>query len=111
MGHTRDEAVGMSGAYLRPDDTDGLGRMVLALLSEVWIMRDRMAILEKLLAEQGTLSRDGLESFVPSSEFAAELATLRDRLVGNVVGAPIAAQDRSVDGILARAGLQRPRPG
>ena len=101
----------MSGAYLRAEDTDSLGRMVLALLSEVWIMRDRMAILEKLLAEQGALAAERLDGFVPSGEFAGELAALRDRLIGNVVGAPIAPDDRSIDGILARAGMQRPRRG
>ena len=100
----------MSG-YLRPEDTDGLGRMVFALLAEVWIMRDRMAVLEALLAQQGTIAPGRVDAFVPSVEFAKELEALRERVVKHVVGAPIAAEDRSVDGILARAGLERPRVG
>jgi len=101
----------MSDSYLRADDTDALARMVLALLSEVWIVRDRAAIMEKLLIDHGVLAEGAVEEFVPSAEFALELEKLRNRLVGNVVGAPLASEDRSVDAILSRAGMKRPSAG
>jgi hypothetical protein len=34
---------------------------------------------------------------------------LRDRIVTAVIGAPVAAKERSVDQIIERAGLKRPQ--
>jgi hypothetical protein len=96
----------MSNKYLTADNVDDLGRMLMALLSEVWIMRDRMAVTEKLLEEKIGLTTADIDDFVPDPEFSQTLEVLRDRVVGTVVSAPIAADDRSVDSILRRAGLQ-----
>jgi hypothetical protein len=101
----------MAKAYLSENNIDDLGRMLLALLSEVWIMRDRMAITEDLLFQKTGITSAEIDDYLPSPEFAAKLETLRNRFVTNVVGAPIAAEDRSVDAILARAGLSRPPKG
>lgn len=100
----------MSNIYLDQDNIDDLGRMVVALLSEVWIMRDRMAVMEELLAQKTGLTSGEIDDFVPSVEVAARIETLRDRMVASVVGAPLAARDRSVDSILERAKMSRPRP-
>jgi len=98
----------MAKPYLSEQNVDDLGRMLLALLSEVWIMRDRMAITEHLLFEKTGISSADIDDYLPTPDFAAKLEALRQRVVTNVVGAPLAAQDRSVDAILARAGLSRP---
>lgn len=98
----------MSDAYLQADNVDDLARMVVALLSELWVTRDRMAVMEKLLVERGALAPSEIDDFTPAGEFADELEALRDRMVGSVIGAPIAPKDRSVEAILARAGLKRP---
>jgi hypothetical protein len=99
----------MAETYLDQNNIDDLGRMVTALLSELWIMRDRMAILEKLLADQNIVVPGAIDDFRPSPAFSAELETLRDRMVASVIGAPLAARERSVDAILARAGMTRPQ--
>ena len=101
----------MGNEYLNDGNIDDLGRMVMALLSELWIMRDRMAILEKLLAAQNIIAPDAIDRFAPTPEVSAELEDLRDRMVASVVGAPLAAKDRSVDAILARAKMSRPDQG
>jgi hypothetical protein len=98
----------MSNIYLNEDNIDDLARMVTALLSEIWIMRDRMAVMEKMLADKTDVTSQALDDYVPSPEFSKELELLRDRMVNNVIGAPIAAKERSVDAILARAKLARP---
>jgi hypothetical protein len=98
----------MAKSYLSEQNVDDLGRMLMALLSEVWIMRDRMAITEELLFQKTGIGSDEIDNFLPAPDFAAKLEALRNRVVANVVGAPLAAEDRSVDAILARAGLSRP---
>ncbi|WP_420145417.1 hypothetical protein [Sphingobium sp.] len=82
--------------------------MVVGLLSELWVMRDRIAVLEELLVKSGTLGADAIESFEWPQSQAEEMEALRDRIVAAVIGAPIAAKERSVDKILARAGYERP---
>jgi len=97
----------MSNKYLAPDNVDDLGRMLMALLSEMWIMRDRMAVTEKLLAEKAGLTSAAIDDFVPDAAFAAELEALRDKVVSAVVSAPVSAEDRSVESILRRAGFSQ----
>jgi hypothetical protein len=99
----------MSNVYLDENNIDDLGRMVVALLSEVWIMRDRMAVMEELLADKTGLTSADIDAYVPGPEAAARIERLRDRMVSSVVGAPLAARDRSVDGILQRAKMSRPQ--
>ena len=98
----------MTNIYLDENNIDDLARMVTALLSEVWIMRDRMAVMEKLLGAKLEVSSQQIDDFIPNPEFAGYLEGLRDRLVTNVIGAPLAAKERSVDAILERAKLRRP---
>jgi hypothetical protein len=99
----------MANIYLNEDNVDDLGRMVVGLLSELWIMRDRIAVLEELLAQKGVLTAGSVESFDWTQEQAETMEKLRDRMVAAVIGAPIAAQERSIDQILARAGYERPK--
>ena len=95
----------MANIYLNEDNVDDLGRMVAALLSEVWIIRDRMAVLEGLLVKNNVVLPDAIENFSFTPEQEAELEKVRDRMVSAVVGAPIAAKEHHVDQILKRAGL------
>jgi len=98
----------MANIYLSEDNIDDLARMLTALMSEVWIMRDRMAVMEALIGEKIGLSSKDLDDFIPTADFSAQLEALRDRFVSNVVGAPLAARERSVDAILERAQMKRP---
>ncbi len=100
----------LSEDQLGPVCVDDLGRMLLALLAEHWILRDRFAMLEALMVERGALRPGELDDGVPTPEQAAILERLRDRVVGAVIGAPLAARDGSVEAILGRAGMVVPAP-
>jgi hypothetical protein len=95
----------MANIYLNQDNVDDLGRMVTALLSEVWILRDRMAVLETMLDAKGVVDAKSIDDFSFTPEQEAELEKIRDRMVSAVVGAPIAAREHHVEQILKRAGL------
>lgn len=93
--------------YLDVSNVDDLGRMLLSLVQETWAMRDRMAIIEKILEEKAGISAADIDDYVATDAVKSEIETLRDRFVSKVIGAPLAARERSVDQILARAGMKR----
>jgi len=70
-----------------PDDLDGVVRMVLELASEVWVLRDRFAVLETVLAERGTLSAADLDDFQPGAPLSAALDTERAVFVRRLLDA------------------------
>jgi hypothetical protein len=95
----------MADTYLDEKNIDDLGRMVTALLTELWIVRDRLAVVERLYGEQLDIDSTAIDDFLPDDAFAARSESIRDRMVAAVIGAPLAARERSVDQILARAGM------
>lgn len=95
-------------AVLDASSTDDLARMFMALVQEVWVMRDRMAIAEKLLEQKIGLMAKDIDDYVADAATKAEIEALRDRFAARVIGAPVAARERSVDAILKRAGFEPP---
>lgn len=96
--------TGRTGApsYLSAGDVDALARMTHALLTELWIVRDRVAVLEKLLEAAGQLPPQAVDRYVPDGDFARQLEALRDTMVANVAGAPFSDADRSVAALRER---------
>jgi hypothetical protein len=45
--------------------------MMFQLLSEVWVMRDRMVVTEELLRRNGVTSQEALYAFVPDAALDA----------------------------------------
>ena len=95
----------MTDATMPPESMDDLSRIVMALVQEVWILRDRMAVTERLLADRAGISAADIDDHVGDAAYKADIEKLRDRFVAKVIGAPIAGRERSVEQILARAGL------
>lgn len=95
----------MTDATVPAESIDDLSRIVMALVQEVWVMRDRMAVTEQLLAERANISAADIDDYVGGTPFKRDIEKLRDRFAAKVIGAPLAARERSVDQILARAGL------
>jgi hypothetical protein len=89
--------------YLADGNIDDLGRMLVALLSEVWVMRDRMHALEELVSERTGLSIEEIDDYCPTGPSAERLDAIRARLVGNVIGAPLMAKQREVEDILTHS--------
>ncbi|MDE1149950.1 MAG: hypothetical protein PW843_25645 [Azospirillaceae bacterium] len=98
----------MTGPYLAPTDIDDVARILMTLVTEVWVMRDRMAITERLLAEKAGITAADIDDYAGDPAFKADLERQRDQFVSTVLGAPLAARERGVDQILARAGYSRP---
>lgn len=88
--------------YLAPEDIDALARMLNALLIEHWIMRDRLAVLEELLAQERILESEAVDRYVPSGDFAFRLETLRDTIFSKVLDAPFSNDTRTVEDLVRR---------
>jgi len=70
------------------EDMDAIMRINTELMSELWILRDRVTVLEKMLEEKGLVERQAIDNYAPEGVFAAELEDERDRFVRRVAGAP-----------------------
>ncbi len=90
--------------YLDANNLDDLARINTALLSELWIMRDRLAVLEQILQEKNILSENEVNDYVPDGSVAERIEALRNTIVANVAGAPLTGQDRSVEKLKKQAG-------
>lgn len=58
---------------LSDTDIDGVGRAVMTLCHELWVVKDRMAVLEAVLADNGIDTEAAIDAFQPD-------AALQDRL-------------------------------
>jgi hypothetical protein len=65
---------------------DTLIRMNTELMSELWILRDRVTVLEHMLEQKGVVDRKAMDDFVPTGDLAKELLRERDAMVEKVVG-------------------------
>ncbi len=74
--------------YLGQKELDDVMRMNTELLAELWILRDRVTVLEYLLEQKQVIDRQALSDFVPQGALAAELDRERRALVERVAGAP-----------------------
>ena len=87
--------------YLESKDLDYLVRMNMELLSELWIARDRIAVLEQLLVDKKVFADGEVDSFVPDEKMASRLEDLRTIVVENVIGAPL-KNDLTVKDLVSR---------
>jgi hypothetical protein len=72
---------------LKPGQLDDLGQAVLALTRELWLVTDRLAVMEKVLERRGLALSAEIDAFVPDLEFSAELERRRERLLEVVLEA------------------------
>lgn len=74
--------------YLGQMELDDLVRMNTELMTELWILRDRVTVLEHMLEQKRLIDRKALSDFVPEGELAKELERERNALVARIAGAP-----------------------
>jgi len=74
--------------YLGQKELDDVVRMNTELLAELWILRDRVTVLEHMLEQKQVIDRKALSDFMPEGELAKELERERNALVAKVAGAP-----------------------
>jgi hypothetical protein len=80
---------------LAPADLDTLGRQHVQLMAEVWILRDRLKLLESVLVSAGLLKAGQLDDSVPDEALRQTLTQDRDAFVERIMG--VEPQDRTVD--------------
>lgn len=66
---------------------DNLIAVTLELGAELWVVRDRLRVMEKLLAERGVLTAAMVEQYQPGDDEIAEGRRQRDAFVNRVYGA------------------------
>jgi hypothetical protein len=88
--------------YTGDEMMDNVIRMNTELMSELWILRDRVTLLEHLLQQQGVLDRKKLDDLVPTGDLAKELRRERDALVEKIVGGAW-MQGFTVESLVAKA--------
>jgi hypothetical protein len=76
----------VSELNLKPEDMDRLGQALLTLTQELWVARDRIAVLEAALMEAGVLPADAIDTYQPGAELSQQLAADRTQLINNVLG-------------------------
>lgn len=67
--------------------TQGMDEVVgiaMALASELWVVKERLAGLEQMIAATGTLTAQQIESFRPSGAFEKDLAAERAQFLERV---------------------------
>lgn len=79
---------------------DELLRMNTELLAELWIVKDRLLVLETVLCDKLGVDRKEIDRFVPSGDIAAELDRERELMMKRVMHAPFADDERDVGTIL-----------
>jgi hypothetical protein len=74
-----------AGPTLFPEQIDDLGRAVLLLARELWVVKDRQRVLEAVLEERGIDIVAAIRDFQPSGTLAAELEAERNRFASALV--------------------------
>ncbi len=75
------------GDFLLHRRIDDLAAAYVSVLDELWIIKDRQAILEQVLARHGIPAPEAVEQFEPDGKFKAELDAERQAWVRRMVGA------------------------
>lgn len=73
--------------YLSSKELDAIARTQTELVSELWILRDRVRVLERLLEQAGVLKPGAIDDFDPPEEMDEALRRERDDMVSRVIGA------------------------
>ncbi len=65
--------------------------VLLALVGEVSVMRQRLDTVERLLEEKGTISRADIETYAPAGDAAAERSDMTREYILRVMRGPMQA--------------------
>ena len=78
-------AKGKRPRYFSDPAIDKLHAIVMSLIGELSVTRDRLDALERVLDEKGTVSRDDLEAYVPDAAAEAERRERRAAYIARVM--------------------------
>lgn len=83
---------------------DNVMSTVIALGSEFWALQRRMNVMETLLEENGSVTKQMVETYRPTEEQTAAWEEQRDRFIGRVYGFLQNTDTKSTDASKTRAG-------
>ncbi len=69
---------------LKPEQLDHVGEALIALTREVWVLTDRVLVLEAILESKDQLAAEEVDRFQPSEALQKVMATRRERLIGQI---------------------------
>ena len=78
-------AKGKRPRYFSDPAIDKLHAIVMSLIGELAVTRDRLDALERLLEERGTVSRDDLASYAPDAVAEAERRASRADYIARIM--------------------------
>jgi hypothetical protein len=70
-----------------PRHIDHVAEAVIGLTRELWVLTDRIAVMEKVMAERGLDLTEAIDAYVPDQAMQAELEAKRERLMRTVLTA------------------------
>lgn len=80
--------------YLGSGRFDDLARMITELMSELWILKDRNMVLEKLLDDAGVVTTAAIDEYVPDHDTSVVLAAERAAFTARILGAVLPQDER-----------------
>jgi hypothetical protein len=78
------DASGRRPAFFAHDGVDQLVTMVLELATELWVVRERVFVIEAVAAQKGLPLKDAVEAYKPSEAERAELARMRGAMMNQL---------------------------
>lgn len=84
-------------SYLQAEDIETLARQNVQLMAELWIAKDRLFMLERMLEDKGLIDRAAFNDSEPDEVLSAELEAERVAYIKRVIGLP--ADQRTIDNL------------
>lgn len=85
MHRANAKAKGKRPAYFEDPAIDRVVSILMALVGEVSVLRERLDTVERLLEAKGSLSHEDIENYVPDREAAFERGCLTREYVARVM--------------------------
>jgi hypothetical protein len=76
----------MSSGYIGDDRLDELARINIGLMKEIWLLRDRQMVLERMLERSGVIERSAIDRAEPDGAAEVEIRMEVDRMIARVFG-------------------------
>lgn len=81
--------------YLQPEDIETLARQNVQLMTELWITKDRLFVLEDMLEKKGLIDRRSFETTEPDETLSKELEAQRVAYIKRIMG--VVPQERTTE--------------
>jgi hypothetical protein len=78
------DAQGRRPAFFTEDGVDQLVTMVLELATELWVLRERVFVIEAVASRHGVPLRDEVETYAPSQAERATLEGMRGTMMNQL---------------------------